>query len=142
MRYLLDTNVWMECLLDGERADEVKLFLSTIPSDELCISDLAFHSIALAHQRAEVMNDFLTFINDLFIKNNVSKISLDYLDYEVLADLVDDGEMDYEDAYHYISAKNQGLILISLNANFKDKGDIQIRTPAKALHEKVKAEKK
>jgi hypothetical protein len=42
--YLVDTNVWLERLLDQERSEEVGNFLNHTPSDLLSITDFAFHS--------------------------------------------------------------------------------------------------
>ena len=33
--YLLDTNIWLERLLDQDRADEVRQLLDKVPSDQL-----------------------------------------------------------------------------------------------------------
>jgi len=38
--YLVDTNVWLERLLDQERSEEVGRFLDRVPSDRLFITDL------------------------------------------------------------------------------------------------------
>ena len=42
--YLVDTNVWLERLLDQERSDEVGEFLKQRPSDNLFITDFALPS--------------------------------------------------------------------------------------------------
>ena len=44
---LVDTNVWLERLLDQEKSDEVGRFLDATPSERPFITDFAFHSIAL-----------------------------------------------------------------------------------------------
>lgn len=49
--YLVDTNVWLERLLDQARAEEVGQFLERIPSNQLFISDFAFHSIGVVLTR-------------------------------------------------------------------------------------------
>ena len=41
LTYLLDTNIWLERLLDQERASEVKQLLEMIPSDRLLITDFS-----------------------------------------------------------------------------------------------------
>jgi len=37
--YLVDTNVWLERLLEQERTEEVKRFLDSVSSDQLSITD-------------------------------------------------------------------------------------------------------
>jgi|GEM_PF-1944848 len=41
--YLMDTNVWLERLLEQERSQEVGKFLDKITSNNLFINDFAFH---------------------------------------------------------------------------------------------------
>ena len=45
--YLVDTNVWLERLLDQERSEEVGQFLTEIAPDELAVSDFTLHSIGV-----------------------------------------------------------------------------------------------
>lgn len=130
--YLLDTNVWLECLLHGERTDEVRLFLTTIPADQLYITDLALHAVCLACVRADKAGEIPEFINDLFIKNNVNRISITNLDYKELAELIEERKMDYDDAYHCLAAKTNDLVLITLNPNFFI-NDVEIKSPAQAM---------
>ena len=37
--WLIDTNIWLERLLDQQKSGEVALFLERIPSDRLWITD-------------------------------------------------------------------------------------------------------
>ena len=43
--YLVDTNIWLERLLEQERSEEVAKFLNFIPTEKLFITDFSFHSI-------------------------------------------------------------------------------------------------
>jgi len=45
--YLVDTNVWLERLLDQERAEDVRHFLDATVSEHLFITDFALHSIGV-----------------------------------------------------------------------------------------------
>jgi hypothetical protein len=45
--YLVNTNVWLERLLDQARAEQVDYFLDRISSKHLFITDFAFHSMGL-----------------------------------------------------------------------------------------------
>lgn len=45
--YLLDTNIWLERLLGQPKANQVGQFLDLIPSDEIFITDFAFHSLCV-----------------------------------------------------------------------------------------------
>jgi predicted nucleic acid-binding protein len=57
--YLLDTNIWLERLLEQERSREVELFFQRVPSEFLHITDFSLHSIAiilLRLGRGEILN--------------------------------------------------------------------------------------
>ena len=41
--YLLDTNIWLERLLEQARAAEVSRFLADVPESELAITDFALY---------------------------------------------------------------------------------------------------
>jgi hypothetical protein len=45
--YLIDTNVWLERLLDQSKSEEVRKFLDDTPSEHLFITDFSFHSIGV-----------------------------------------------------------------------------------------------
>ena len=48
---LLDTNVWLELLLQQERAAEVRRFLQSIDADQLSMTEFALNSIGLITSR-------------------------------------------------------------------------------------------
>ncbi len=74
--YLLDTNIWLERLLDQGRSEEVDEFLSTVPSERLFITDFSLHSIGVILGRLGCMSVFCNFITDLFIEGSVTVIAL------------------------------------------------------------------
>ena len=57
--YLVDTNVWLERLLDQEKSKEVGIFLDTISSKLLYMTDFTFHSIGLIMVGLRRSDDFL-----------------------------------------------------------------------------------
>lgn len=74
--YLVDTNVWLEALLDQERSQDVRLFLTAVPSSDLHITDFAFHSIGLVLSRLHRPDTFLRFVEDLFVDGSTTLIHL------------------------------------------------------------------
>ena len=65
--YLVDTNVWLERLLDQERSEEVGQFLTEIATDELVVSDFTLHSIGVILDRLGQRAVFPQFVDDLFL---------------------------------------------------------------------------
>lgn len=75
INFLVDTNVWLERLLNQEQTDVVKDFLTTIPSENLSISDFSLHSIGVILTRLNEQEVFDVFITDLFSIGLVSCLS-------------------------------------------------------------------
>ncbi len=88
LTYLLDTNIWLERLLDQDRADEVKQLLDAVPSDRLLVTDFSFHSIGVILLRLGLPDALLNFTDDLFASGSVRLLNLESTDMErVVADL-------------------------------------------------------
>jgi len=49
--YLVDTNVWLERLLNQAKSAEVGQFLSKVASRDLYVTDFTFHSICVILSR-------------------------------------------------------------------------------------------
>lgn len=56
--FLIDTNVWLERLLNQEHSFEVAEFLSEVPSNYLFITDFSFHSIGVIASRLNCIKVF------------------------------------------------------------------------------------
>ena len=65
--YLVDTNVWLERLLGQAKSDEVGQFLDQTPSNQLFITDFAFHSIGVILTRLKRNVALLDFVEDVLL---------------------------------------------------------------------------
>ena len=116
--YLLDTNVWLERMLDQARSEEVGQLLDQVPSDRLFITDFSLHSIGVILHRLNRQDGFLRFVRDLFIDGAVGLISLEPADMERLVDVIDRFGLDFDDAYQYVAAEMYGVELVSFDKDF------------------------
>lgn len=132
LNYLLDTNVWLERLLDQDRADEVKQLLEAVPSDRLLITDFSFHSIGLILLRLERSEALLSFARDLFTDNPVRLLSLEPADMERLIIVASGHELDFDDAYQYVAAERNIVPLVSFDNDF-DRTELGRITPREAM---------
>ncbi|MCH7762003.1 type II toxin-antitoxin system VapC family toxin [candidate division TA06 bacterium] len=130
--YLVDTNVWLERLLDQTRSEEIGRFLETISSESLFITDFAFHSIGVVLNRLNQKEVFLQFIQDVFVNGAIHLIHLEPEDMMRLVHVIEQFKLDFDDAYQYVAAEKLNLIIISLDSDF-DNTERKRKTPAEAL---------
>jgi uncharacterized protein len=116
--YLVDTNVWLERFLEQTRADEVGQFLESISSENLYITDFGFHSIGIIMSRLNRESELLRFVQDAFLDGAVSLIHLDPGDTHELVRVMEQFNLDFDDAYHYVAARKYNLILVSFDSDF------------------------
>ena len=105
--YLVDTNIWLERLLEQERSEE-KLF----------ITNFSFHSISIILTKLRKFKILTTFIHDVFIKGEVSLISLAPKDVLEIIPVMDKFKLDFDDAYQYVAAEKYDLIIVSFDEDF------------------------
>lgn len=118
MTLLIDSNIWLERLLDQERTSEVEKFLAETPSDLLCITDFALHSIGLILQRVDRLDTLAVFVNDLFSHGRVKLIRLGPSDIHNIVDVIRRFGLDFDDAYQYAAAEKFGLTIVSFDTDF------------------------
>ena len=127
--YLVDTNVWIERLLDQSRSGEVGAFLGRTSADQLSITDFAYHSIGVVLSRLKRMDTLLEFTQDAFIDGAVSLVRLQPEDMAKVVSIQGQFQLDFDDAYQYVAAEKHGLMLVSLDADF-DRTDRGRKSPA------------
>ena len=116
--YLVDTNVWLERLLDQERSWEVGRFPDQISSDKLFITDFSFHSIGIVLSHMNCTDAFLQFARDAFIDGDVSIARLGPEDMTGVVDTMRRFSLHFDDAYQYVVAERYGLTIISFDGDF------------------------
>ncbi|MFH1633930.1 MAG: PIN domain-containing protein [Chloroflexota bacterium] len=130
--YLIDTNVWLERLLEQERYEEVGKFLDRLPSDRLFITDFAFHSIGVILCRLDQRDVLLRFVRDTFVDGSVTLLHLAPDSTQRLVDMMAQFNLDFDDAYQYTAAERYNLTLVSFDHDF-DRTERGRKTPAEVL---------
>ncbi len=75
--YLVDTNVWLERLLDQVGSEQVGQFLERVAPEQIFITDFSFHSIGEILGRLKETDALLRFVQDVFVEGGVSLINLE-----------------------------------------------------------------
>lgn len=116
--YLVDTNIWLERLLDQDKSEEVGQFLEIVPSEKLFITDFSFHSIGVILCRINKKEILTQFTDDIFKNGDVSLLSLEPDDMFDIVEVIEKYDIDFDDAYQYVTAEKNNLTLVSFDADF------------------------
>lgn len=117
--YLIDTNIWLEQLLEQDRASEVREFFKRVPSSDLFITDFAFHSICVILTRLKKQTVLLEFVQDVFIDKSVTSVSVLPEETARLMNVVEEHQLDFGDVYQYMAADMHGLVVVSFDKDLE-----------------------
>lgn len=125
--YLVDTNIFLEALLEQEKVENVRSFFQKVDLEDIYITDLALHSIGILLFKFKKYSLFVSFLNDM-VKNGMNIISLSTEELMELNETVEEFNLDFDDAYQYLAAKNHHLQLVSFDKDF-NRTDINRKEP-------------
>ncbi|MGV8137080.1 MAG: type II toxin-antitoxin system VapC family toxin [Mangrovibacterium sp.] len=134
-KYLIDTNVWLERLLDQEKSDIVSKLFDIIPTDELFVSDFSMHSIGVILSRLKRYDVFERFIDDLFINGQIESLTLDTMDLLDVVGNIQKYKLDFDDSYQFSVAQKYDLTILTFDKDFDIKG-IRKNTPEEVIEQK------
>jgi predicted nucleic acid-binding protein len=109
-KYLVDTNVWLERLLDQGKSDVVSKLFDLVPTDELFVSDFSMHSIGVILSRLKRYDVFEKFIDDLFINGQIESLTLDTMDLLDVVGNIQKYKLDFDDSYQFSVAQKSPAI--------------------------------
>ncbi len=132
MKYLLDTNIWLERLLDQEHSDEVGDLLAKLPSDQIVLSDFTLHSIGVILGRLGSAEVLVSFVEDLFINGAVCLVTVPPTLMDKVASAMKGFGLDFDDAYQYVAAEQTDARIVSYDKDF-DRTDRKRLLPADIL---------
>ncbi len=118
MRLLVDTDLFIEVLLNQASAGDARTFLENPKGHELYISDFALHSIGLLLFQHKQHQVFRQFLQDVIHRVGIAWVSLSAPEMDTLVDVAAKFNLDFDDAYQYLSATRHGLRIVSFDADF------------------------
>jgi len=121
--YLLDTNIFLEILLNQEKKAVCKRFLVE-HYNAISISDFSFHSIGVILFRYKKYDVFLKFMKDVVSRVNV--ISLPPTALQTFLETVHEHHLDFDDFYQYASARYWGLTIVTMDTDFRSIEDVEV----------------
>ena len=130
--YLVDTNVWLERLLDQDRSDEVGAFLARVSTDQLLMSDFSLHSIGIILSRLGQRDVLPKFVDDLFVCGSVTLGSVPPDEMRDVVATMAQFSLDFDDAYQYVAAGQFDAEIVSFDGDF-DRTERGRRSPSAIL---------
>ena len=122
--YLVDTNIFLEILLDQKRSSDCKKFLEK-NYDKIFISDFSLHSIGVILFRYKKKEIFKDFIQDILPEIKI--LNLPSKAYDIFIETTELPNFDFDDLYQYSVAKYFDLEIVTLDSDFKIVKDIKIK---------------
>ena len=123
-----DTNIFLELLLDQEKADEVEQLLQTVPREEIHLTELSLYSIGIILFRRKLFNTFREFVEDIIGRGGICILRLPPQYIETLVEIAQRFNLNFDDAYQYAVAQKYNLTLLSFDSDF-DRTEKGRRTP-------------
>ncbi len=130
--YLLDSNIFLELLLDQDKADEVERLLRSVPRERLHISEFSLYSVGIVLFRRKLFDVFVRFVEDLIITGGIRLLRLSAEEAKELAEVAQRFTLDFDDAYQYAVAGHHGLTIVSFDSDF-DRTERGRKTPKDLL---------
>jgi hypothetical protein len=132
LKLLVDTNVWLELLLNQDKYDEVQAFLNRSSPSDLALTDFSLYSIGIILTKFKKMDLLKRFLADLLQEGGVNIVRIPAGRFPDIPQLILRYGLDFDDAYQYLAAEIHGLRLVSYDSDF-DRTDNKKTTPGKAV---------
>ena len=123
--YLIDTNIFLEVLLDQKEAPQCLTFLESVESGKVkaVVTSFALHSIAIILEKLKGIESYRHFLEIITNFEGLMTYSTTPHDEIEICTLSKQQNLSFDDAMHYYVAKTFGLKLVSLDDDF-DRTDI------------------
>lgn len=118
MRFLVDTNLWLELLLNQQRAQEVRSLLQEREGSDFALTEFSLYSIGIILTRLNRDEAFEQFIADALGQGGTRVVRLGATDMKFLLAVRRQFGLDFDDAYQYVAAEKYNLTLLSFDTDF------------------------
>ena len=118
MRLLIDTNIFLEVILEQARAAEARELLAKTEEHKYFLSDYALHSMGLLLFRRKQHDVFQEFLNDMVVRAGMLVLSLSVEDMAPVISAAQRFGLDFDDAYQYATAIKHDMTIVSFDSDF------------------------
>ena len=126
--YLIDTNVFLEILLEQEKSKECEALISrAIISNDFHVSSFTLHSIEVIMLRNNKINELIAFLSDIN-ESRIIRIETNTEDELNTLRTMKKFKLDFDDSLQVYICEKQNLKIISFDKHF-DKTSIKRLEP-------------
>jgi len=118
MRLLVDTNIFLEVILEQEKTKEAQVLLASTKEHDFFITDFSLHSVGLLLFRQGQHDAFRSFLTDMLLNAGINMAAVLAENMEVVVQASQQFNLDFDDAYQYAVAEQYDLTIISFDADF------------------------
>lgn len=127
-RFLIDTSIWLELLLEQDRADDSADLLQRVPMGRVRLTEFTFYSIGLKLTRQGRPGHFRAFVERNFVERSLRRVRLTGDEMLHVPDVMEEFDLDFDDGYQYVAATLRELRLVSFDTDF-DRTDLERLEP-------------
>ncbi|MBI4746452.1 MAG: type II toxin-antitoxin system VapC family toxin [Deltaproteobacteria bacterium] len=126
--YLVDTNIFLEILLEQERADECETLVERLREGDLTalVSSFTLHSIEVIMERTGRHDLLLEFLKDVDSAKGLRRFDTTTLDELDALRLGKSVKLDFDDSIQYFICETHNLKIISFDRHFDNKDIMRI----------------
>lgn len=118
LTYLVDTNVWLELLLERANAESVREFLRQIPATSLKITEFTLYSIAILLTRLKRRDVLTRFLAETLGSTDIGRECLGIDDLRRAVEAGESLGLNFDDAYQYVAAEKDDSVIVSFDKDF------------------------
>ena len=118
MKLLVDTNIFLEVLLEQAHANDAKELLRKTDEHDFLISDFSLHSIGVLLLKRSKSDAFPKFVSDMIVRTGTTVARINASDIDILVDHAASFDLDFDDAYQYALAEKYDLTIVSFDGDF------------------------
>lgn len=89
-----------------------------VPSDRLYLTDFSLHSIGVILFRLGHQETYNQFVKDVLLDGSTHLVTVPPTSTDEIANVAKKFNLDFDDAYQYVSAVRHNLIVVSLDSDF------------------------
>jgi hypothetical protein len=115
--YLLDTNIFLEVLLNREYSRVIRDILNRETDTSFFMTDFSLYSIGIFLIHRKQSEQYTWFLEDLE-EREIGILSLSPDELRRVPPVCTKYDMDFDDAYQYVAADTNSLKLVSLDHDF------------------------